>query len=323
MFAVAELAVTTTIPEVLADLPRVRARATPSAVALSCGGRDTTYGALDERSSRVANAILAAGCGPADRIAYLGKNSDSYFEILFGGAKARVATVAVNWRLAPPEVEYVLADSGPGSSSSIRSSRRWSNRCAIGSQCSSASSCLAPMGRAETTHWRDPNKSRIRAWGRARRCRPPDVQQRHDWTTEGSRDSSEGFAPLRRAERELGPWATVGAGESSLIVMPIFHMLGTGLALTALLRWCALRGAPRGGCGRDSAAYLGGAVTHLIVAPAFLSLLSSIEVVPRRTFLRCESSPTRARQSRPRCSARTGGLSVRFPPVLWCDRDDW
>ena len=31
---------------------------------------------------------------------------------MLGAAKARVATVAVNWRLAPPEIEYVLADSG-------------------------------------------------------------------------------------------------------------------------------------------------------------------------------------------------------------------
>jgi acyl-CoA synthetase (AMP-forming)/AMP-acid ligase II len=102
----------TAIPETLADVPRLRAQAAPMDVAIFCQGRSTRYRELDERSSRVANGILAAECGPADRIAYLGKNSDSYFEILFGGAKARVATVAVNWRLAPPEVEYVLADSG-------------------------------------------------------------------------------------------------------------------------------------------------------------------------------------------------------------------
>ena len=106
---------TTTIPEVLADLSRVRARVAPSAVALSCGGRDTTYGALDERSSRVATGLLAVGCRPAARIAYLGKNSDSYFEILLGAAKARVALVAVNWRLVPRRSNTCWETAAPGS----------------------------------------------------------------------------------------------------------------------------------------------------------------------------------------------------------------
>jgi acyl-CoA synthetase (AMP-forming)/AMP-acid ligase II len=38
--------------------------------------------------ARVANALQAQGVRPRERIAYLGKNSDIYFELLMGAMKA-------------------------------------------------------------------------------------------------------------------------------------------------------------------------------------------------------------------------------------------
>ena len=38
----------------------------------------------------------------------MGKNSDYYFEILAGASKANVVIAGVNWRLAGPEIEYVI-----------------------------------------------------------------------------------------------------------------------------------------------------------------------------------------------------------------------
>jgi long-chain acyl-CoA synthetase len=45
-----------------------------------------------------------------DRIAYVGKNSDHYFELLFGAAKAGVVLAPIGWRLAPREIAYILGD---------------------------------------------------------------------------------------------------------------------------------------------------------------------------------------------------------------------
>src|SRR5713101_8148956 len=100
-------------PEIqtLADLTRFHARQHVENIALWFRGRETTYGDLDVRASRIANGLIAAGVTPQTRIAYLGKNSDLYFELLFGAAKANAVLVAVNWRLAPAEIEYVLHDS--------------------------------------------------------------------------------------------------------------------------------------------------------------------------------------------------------------------
>lgn len=94
----------------VADITRVHATERPGAVALVYQGRETTYRELDERASRVANGLIAAGLGPQARVAYLDKNSDRFFEVLFGAAKANQVMVAVNWRLAPPEVAYVIND---------------------------------------------------------------------------------------------------------------------------------------------------------------------------------------------------------------------
>jgi acyl-CoA synthetase (AMP-forming)/AMP-acid ligase II len=73
-------------------------------------GRETTYGQLDRRASRVANGIRATCTATQARVAVLDKNSDLFYELLFGAAKARDVLVAVNWRLAPPEVAYIVND---------------------------------------------------------------------------------------------------------------------------------------------------------------------------------------------------------------------
>ncbi|WP_405621147.1 long-chain-fatty-acid--CoA ligase [Streptomyces sp. NBC_00076] len=84
----------------------------PTTRAVLCEGRTLTYGQLHRESNRVAHAIQAAGLTPGDRVAYLGKESEHYYEILFGCAKSGTVLVPVNWRLTAPEVSHILQDSG-------------------------------------------------------------------------------------------------------------------------------------------------------------------------------------------------------------------
>lgn len=95
----------------LGDVPRYHAEARPDAVAFSFEGRETTFAQLDRHTNQVANALLAAGLSTGDRIAYVGKNSDHYFELLLGAAKAGVVTTPIGWRLAAPEIAYIVGDS--------------------------------------------------------------------------------------------------------------------------------------------------------------------------------------------------------------------
>jgi acyl-CoA synthetase (AMP-forming)/AMP-acid ligase II len=96
----------------LADIPRYQAEVRPNEVALEFEGRLTTFGEFDRHTSQVANALIAEGLSKGDRIAYIGKNSDHFFELLFGAAKAGVVMAPVGWRLAPPEAAYIVGDTG-------------------------------------------------------------------------------------------------------------------------------------------------------------------------------------------------------------------
>ncbi|MFS2110826.1 fatty acid--CoA ligase [Sphingomonas sp. Sphisp140] len=94
----------------LGDIPAYHARHRPAAVATRFEGRDTDWATLDRRSDQVARALRAAGCRVGDRIAYLGKGSDEFFELLFGAARAGVVIVPVQWRLATAEICKILGN---------------------------------------------------------------------------------------------------------------------------------------------------------------------------------------------------------------------
>ncbi|MFG2576070.1 long-chain-fatty-acid--CoA ligase [Streptomyces sp. NPDC048481] len=84
----------------------------PRRTALSCEGRSVTYEQLHRESNRTARALLAAGAGRGTRVAFLGKESEHYYEIFFACAKTGAVLVPINWRLTPAEVEHILRDSG-------------------------------------------------------------------------------------------------------------------------------------------------------------------------------------------------------------------
>ena len=100
--------------DVFETLIRERSAATPDGTAvLEDGGLSTTYAELDERASRTANALVSAGIEPGDRVAFVGENSTAFLATLFGAAKCGAVLVAVNHRLSPAEVDYILRDARP------------------------------------------------------------------------------------------------------------------------------------------------------------------------------------------------------------------
>ncbi len=74
--------------------------------------RRFTFGELNARANRVANALLDAGVTPGDRVATLLKNSVEFVETYFAVAKIGAVMVPVNWRLVAAEIAYILSDSG-------------------------------------------------------------------------------------------------------------------------------------------------------------------------------------------------------------------
>ena len=96
----------------VADVIREWAAKRSEVVALVHGERELSYGEMHERSSRLAQALLACGAGAEARIAYLGRTAPEVVELLFATSKIGAVTVPLNWRLAAPELAAILADSG-------------------------------------------------------------------------------------------------------------------------------------------------------------------------------------------------------------------
>ncbi|GAC1327303.1 MAG: fatty acid--CoA ligase [Candidatus Dormibacteria bacterium] len=97
----------------LADFVREHARRAPDSPCISFGGATMSFQEVDRRSSRVANALVAAGVGSGDRVAILARNTPVFFEAAFGASKVNAVLMALNWRLAAPEIDAIIADAGP------------------------------------------------------------------------------------------------------------------------------------------------------------------------------------------------------------------
>jgi fatty-acyl-CoA synthase len=85
----------------------------PHAVALIQGERHLDYAGLAERTAALACALADLGVGSGDRVAYLGPNDIATFETLFATTCLGGIFVALNTRLAVPEIAYMLDDSSP------------------------------------------------------------------------------------------------------------------------------------------------------------------------------------------------------------------
>jgi acyl-CoA synthetase (AMP-forming)/AMP-acid ligase II len=89
----------------------LHARQRPDQLAVSCEGREVTFAELHRRSNQTAHALLAEGLRRGARVAYLGRESEHYFDIALGCAKSGTVLVPINWRLTAREVDHVLRDS--------------------------------------------------------------------------------------------------------------------------------------------------------------------------------------------------------------------
>jgi len=95
----------------LHDFLDYHAREIPAAEFALYQGLKVTYREAQDAVHQLANALLAEGLVVGDRIAILAKNSLEYALLYFACSKAGVVPVPLNYRLAPKEWHYVLADS--------------------------------------------------------------------------------------------------------------------------------------------------------------------------------------------------------------------
>ena len=91
-----------------------RAGLSPERVAVHFEGTDVTFAELVGRGRRLAEALDARlGVRRGDRVAHLGFNSVDYLDLLIACARLGAILLPLNWRLAPPELGYIIGHAEP------------------------------------------------------------------------------------------------------------------------------------------------------------------------------------------------------------------
>jgi fatty-acyl-CoA synthase len=92
----------------LSESLATHARTQPQKLAARDSCRSLSYAQWDERASRLAAALLGLGLERGDRVALLAHNAIEWLEIYAGLARAGLVAVPLNFRLAAPEIAYIV-----------------------------------------------------------------------------------------------------------------------------------------------------------------------------------------------------------------------
>jgi fatty-acyl-CoA synthase len=84
----------------------------PEKKALYFEDQPFTYQEVNHRTNQLSHLLLEMGIKKGDRIAVLLRNCSQYVHIFLGVSKIGAILVPLNWRLAGPELQFILQDSG-------------------------------------------------------------------------------------------------------------------------------------------------------------------------------------------------------------------
>lgn len=201
--------------------------------ALIWDGGDLSYAELARNVARVANALIAEGVRPGDRIAFMARNTPWYYETLLAVAGIGAVMVPVNWRLATPEIEWIIADSG--AVLLICGDEFFSTCAQLADSLPALRKVLAIEG--DFIAWRDAQAEELPVYTDG----DPEnvaVQMYTSGTTgrpKGAMLTHRGLLAFRSLPPEQQPeWNRWTDDDVSLIVMPQFHIGGTGFGLQTI-----------------------------------------------------------------------------------------
>ena len=97
---------------VLADLVDLHAAATPDKAAV-CQDGVMTYSGLSARAAALARGLAGQGVRAGDRVAVLAHNHPDTLALLLACSRLGAMLAPLNWRLAAPELLWILRDAAP------------------------------------------------------------------------------------------------------------------------------------------------------------------------------------------------------------------
>jgi acyl-CoA synthetase (AMP-forming)/AMP-acid ligase II len=227
----------------LADIPRYYGKHAGDKIALISGTRTRSFRDLDLTSNRLANLIIRSGVASRSHVSFLGKNSIEYFETLFGANKAGCAMAPLNWRLTAAELALIIDDS---QTPLLFVDREYRDVLAAARE-----KCASKFSAIEFDSSAHGGESGLDG----RLARIPDVDpcvEIHPNDTalllytsgttgkpKGVQITQQGLYFMRLCEH-LEPAYSWQPGDVMMLVMPNFHLVGTGLSIQGLYNGAAV-----------------------------------------------------------------------------------
>ncbi|HEX4233769.1 MAG TPA: long-chain-fatty-acid--CoA ligase [Caldimonas sp.] len=253
----------------------------PDAIALSFGSSNWSWAELARRVRRAAAALRADGLAPGDRIAVLDLNHPSCLELTLACARVGTANAVVNFRLAPPEIAYVINDSkarllfvGPEFAAAVEKLRTRlpavERVIRIGGAGDEYEAWLAAHEPDARVHPAAPDDCFVQLYTSGTTGFPKGSMLTHRGMLAHSRNisASQGFGSRSRVQ----------------VAMPLFHVGGTSYALTAIslgARVFVMR-TP------DPAAALAmietEKITHTFLVPALMAMINQVPGAAERDY---------------------------------------
>ncbi len=242
--------------------------------------RTWTFAQLDEASNRVAQGLAGLGIGHGERVACLTKFTAECVALTLGACKVGAVCMPVNWRLAPPEIEYIVRNG--------EARLMMADRAFLAAMQQVKAPALGPtLVTEEFGGWRakfeprdtglkpDPQDTALQLYSSGTTGLPKGVELTHDNLAQGMMDAVPSAIGYR------------GPGDVMLNVLPTYHIAGVGVGLLTAARGGLSVLMPDFDPAKVVAAIPEHGITHAFLVPAmiqFMLQVPGVEKIDYRTL---------------------------------------
>jgi len=260
--------------EIPSDIPTVHGAVRGDRIAIQVEDRALTYAELNARTGQVAGLLVAAGAKPGDRIAWLGRSHEAFFEIFFGAAAARVCLAPINARLAIPEIAFILQDSG--ADIFFATEEFYACAQAVAAEVDRPIRLIGVGAEAQGFERYQTLRDAASAPALTRPLASDDVLQLYTSGTtglpKGVRLNNANYAAFLELRTQVEGF-DYDAEDTVLIVMPLFHVAGTNISFSGLAAGGRLIVAPEFNPAEVLRLIEAERVAHIFLAPVMINAL--------------------------------------------------